>query len=259
MPTPGAMPAGSFMAKIRQRGYLKVGVDQNTYRLAYFNPLTGHIEGFEIGLARQIANAIFGNPDAVHFIAITTDERISAVREGRVDMVADAMTITCNRRKQVDFSTVYYKAGQKILVPIHSHVTSVRQLGGKPVCVTRGSTSYATLAGLVPRPKPYLVDQRTDCLVALQQGRVDAITSDDPILLGFRAQDPDTKVVGPSFAAEPYGLAINKAHRDFVRFVNGVLARMRADGQWRELYKQWLGQFNNSGTIPAPPTAQYDG
>src|SRR5215471_3014816 len=79
IPTPGAMPAGSFMAHILHTGHLTVGVDQNTYRLAYFNPLKSELQGFEIDLARQIAKAIFGNPNAVRFIAITTGERIPDV------------------------------------------------------------------------------------------------------------------------------------------------------------------------------------
>ena len=120
MPTPGAMPAGSFMAKIKRRGYLIAGVDQNTLRFAYFNPLTGRIEGFEIDLLRQLSQAIFGDPNRIKFKAITTDERVSAVQNGSVDVVADAMTITCQRKRQVDFSTVYYDAGQKLLVPSNS-------------------------------------------------------------------------------------------------------------------------------------------
>lgn len=254
MPAAGAMPAGTFMSRIARRGYLIAGVDQNTLLFAYFNPLDGQLEGFEVDMLRELARAIFGNPGDVKFKAITTAERISAVQDGSVDVVADAMTITCRRSRQVDFSTVYFDAGQKILVPSNSPARSVKDLGGKPVCATIGSTSIDTLDALVPRPIPYPVAQRTDCLVKLQQGLVDAITSDDSILLGFKAQDPYTRIVGPRFADEPYGMAISKAHPEFVRFVNGVLAQMRADGAWRSIYSRWLGKF---ATTPAPPTALY--
>jgi polar amino acid transport system substrate-binding protein len=257
LPAPGAMPPGSFMARIERRGYLIAGVDQNTLLFAYFNPLDGQLEGFEVDMLRQIADAIFGNPNDIRFKAITTAERIPAVQDGSVDIVADAMTITCERRQQVDFSTVYYDAGQKILVPTNSPARSVADLGGKPVCATTGSTSLDTLEHLDPRPIPYQVQQRTDCLVALQQGLVDVITSDDSILLGFQAQDPDTKILGPRFANEPYGMAISQAHPEFVRFVNGVLAQMREDGRWRAIYARWLGRLVPS--IPAPPAAHYDG
>jgi polar amino acid transport system substrate-binding protein len=257
MPTPGAVPHGSFMERIQRRGYLRAGVDQNTLLFAYFNPQDRNIEGFEIDLLRQIAKAIFGNPDAIQFRAVTTNERSDAVRDGSVDIVADAFTITCERRRQVDFSTVYFDAGQQVLVPSNSAARSVKDLGGKRVCATIGSTTILKLKTLKPRVVAYGVPQRTDCLVALQQGLVDAISSDSSILLGYEAQDPETKIVGPRFADEPYGMAISKAHPEFVRFVNGVLARMRADGTWERIYAHWLGKVTHAKT-PAPPTAQYE-
>ena len=84
------------MARIERRGYLVAGVDQNTLLLGYFNPRDHQIEGFEIDLLREIARAIFGDKrDDLHLKAITTAERIPAVQSGGVDIVADAMTITC--------------------------------------------------------------------------------------------------------------------------------------------------------------------
>jgi polar amino acid transport system substrate-binding protein len=256
MPTPTRMPAGSFMARIQRRGYLIAGVDQNTLLFAYFNPLDGQLEGLEIDLLRQLAKAIFGNPNAIQFRAVTTAGRIPAVQGGTVDVVADAMTITCGRKRQVDFSSVYFDAGQKILVPRNSPAGSVGDLAGKPVCATRGSTSLDALVHTVPAAIPYRVDQRTDCLVALQQGLVAAVTSDDSILLGLKSQDPNTKIVGPRFAPDPYGMAINKAHPEFVRFVDGVLAEMEANGSLARTVSHWLGGL---GPVPRTPRPIYSG
>jgi polar amino acid transport system substrate-binding protein len=254
MPAPGAMPAGSFMERIERRGRLIAGIDQNTLLFAYFNPLDGRLEGFEIDILRELARAIFGNPNAIEFKAITTAQRIPAVQDRSVDIVADAITINCARRKQVDFSSVYYDAGQRVLVPSNSTVRSIRDLGRKRVCATIDSTSIGNIADSIPHPIPVAVPQRTDCLVALQQGAVDAISTDDAILLGFKAQDPYTKIVGARFTDEPYGMAISKAHPDFVRFVNGALDQMRSDGAWRRIYARWLGRFTPT---PAPPQAHY--
>ncbi len=256
LPSPGAMPAGSFMARIQRRGRLIAGVDQNTLLFAYLNPSDGQLEGFEIDVLRQLAQAIFGRPNAIEFKAITTAQRSDEVRSGAVDIVADAFTITCARRQQVDFSSVYFDAGQRVLVPSDSPARSIRDLAGKRVCATTGSTSIINLAHVRPALIPVALPQRTDCLVALQQGTVDAISTDDAILLGFQAQDPYTKIVGPRFSDEPYGMAISPAHPDFVRFVNGVLAAMRADGTWGRIYAHWLGRF---GPTPAPPPAHYAG
>jgi polar amino acid transport system substrate-binding protein len=257
LPPPDLMPSGTYMSQIQQRGNLIAGVDQNTLLFAYFNPQHAQLEGFEIDLMHQLAQAIFGDPNKVVFKVITTAQRTSAVEDGTVDVVADAFTITCARKQLVDFSTVYYNAGQKLLVPIHSPIHSIADLAGKRVCATKGSTSIANIEQYAPKAIRVPVVQRTDCLVALQQGTVDAVTSDDTILLGFKAQDPYTQIVGGSIAPQPYGMAIAKTHPEFVTFVNGVLQRLRTDGTWARIYKRWLGTL--AGPTPPPPTPHYSG
>jgi len=251
----GRMPAGSFMSAIQRRGYLIAGVDQNTLLFAYVNPFTGRFQGFEIDLLRQIAKSIFGDPNRVVFKAVTTAQRLPYVQRGRVDIVADAVTMNCYRWREVSFSTVYYDAGQRLLVPKNSRVRGLGDLAGKRVCVTEGGTAFKYLAAYrtahprhhpIASPRP----QSTDCLVALQQGRVAAIASDDAILLGFARQDPYTKIVGPRFTDEPYGMAISRSHPDLVRFVNAVLARMRSDGAWSALYRKWLGSVAGPQVLP---------
>ena len=161
------------------------------------------------------------------------------------------MTITCERLQQVDFSTVYFDAGQRVLVQTNSRAKSIADLGGKKVCATTGSTSIANIKAAPSHPIPVAVPYWTDCLVLLQQGDVAAISTDDSILAGLAAQDPWTKIVGPRFSNEPYGLAISKQHADFVRFVNAVLqqtAHRRPVG--RQLRP--LGRHPGPGT-PASP------
>ena len=248
---PPQVAPGSFMAKIRARGYLIAGVDQNTDPFGYLNPLDGKIEGFDIDMVRAVAKAIFGNPKKVVFKAISDDQRIPDVRSGAVDIVAHTMTINCERLKEVDFSTVYFDAGQRVLVEANSPAKSLADLGGKRVCATAGSTSIDNIKHLshaIPVPVTYW----TDCLVLLQQGDVAAISTDDTILDGLAAQDPWTKIVGPRFTSEPYGLAISQQHPDFVRFVNAVLQQLRTNGQWAASYAHWVGT-----PVPAPPPAHY--
>jgi polar amino acid transport system substrate-binding protein len=244
------------MATIRKRGYLIAGVDQNTYHFGYLDPSNGQFEGFDIDMLHAISKAIFGNPDQIHYVAMSDKQRSPAVESGEVDIVAHTMTVNCARWKQTDFSTVYFDAGQKVLVLSNSSAKSLADLGGKKVCATTSSTSLASIKTAYPlmsvRPVPVAVTYWTDCLVLLQQGDVAAISTDDSILAGLKAQDPFTTIVGPAFEDEPYGLAISKQHPDFVRFVNAVLAHMRADGQWADSYRHWVGP-----TAPAPPRAQY--
>ena len=154
----------------------------------------------------------------------------------------------------MDFSTIYYDAGQRVLVSKDSPAKSIDDLGGKRVCAAKGSTSYDNIVKVAA--KPIAVDRPAfgDCLVAFQQNEVDAISTDDTILAGMAAQDPYAKVIGRPFTKEPYGMAMSKDHPEFTRFVNGVLAKNRANGTWKATYERWLGNF---GAAPAPPAAEY--
>ena len=252
LPAAGQMPSGSTMAKIAQRGRLIAGVDQNSYLMGFRNSFTGEIEGFDVDVARQIAKAVFGDEKKVQFKVVTAAERIPMLQSGAVDVVVRTMTITCDRLKDVDFSQVYYQAGQRVLVRRNSGITGVEGLADKRVCVASGSTS---LGNVVNRAKTTVsVPNWTDCLVMLQQGQADAISTDDTILAGLAAQDPYTEVVGSRFTDESYGVGVPKGQEDLVRFVNGVLERMRADGTWGGIYRRWLTPL---GPAPTPPVARY--
>jgi len=249
---PPQVTPGSFMAKIRARGYLIAGVDQSTYHFGFLNPLNEQIEGFDIDMIRAVADAIFGNPDQVHYKAISDAQRIPDILNGTVDIVAHTMTITCDRLKQVEFSSVYFDAHQRVLVLKNSRATSLDDLRGQKVCATTASDSVARIAAA--KAIPVQVTYWTDCLVLLQQGDVAAISTDDAILDGLAAQDPWTRLIGPPIADEPYGLAISKQHPEFVRFVNAVLQELRTNGQWAASYRHWIG------TPVAPiPQAHYAG
>jgi polar amino acid transport system substrate-binding protein len=253
-PQPGAMPPGSTMAAIAERGRLVVGVDQNTYLFGSRNPSSGQLEGFDIDLAREFARTIFGDPDRIDLRVVNANQRESALQSGQVDMVVRTYSITCDRERLVAFSTPYYIANQRILALKGSGIDSAAALSGKRVCAVRGTTSLSRLSALNPRPTLFGVGTWTDCLVMLQQGQVDAISTDDVVLDGLAEQDPNVEVVGDSIAREPYGVGIKLENEDLVRFVNGVLDQMRADGTWERLYE---ARLQSLGPSPGPPAARY--
>ncbi|WP_436530219.1 glutamate ABC transporter substrate-binding protein [Actinoplanes sp. HUAS TT8] len=254
LPAAGKMPAGTWMAEIQKRGRVILGTSQDTLLFSSRNPFTGKVEGFDVDMGRMIAQAIFGDPDKLQIKVIGYDQRVNAVLKGDVDLVADTMTANCVRWKDVDFSAIYYEAGQKALVKKDSPAKSITDLGGQKVCSAAGSTSYDNIGEVKSDPPPVAVAKASfgDCLVAFQQNEVDAISTDDTILAGMAAQDPYAKVIGDRFTQEPYGMAINKQHREFTQFVNAVLAKAQQDGTWAKTYEKWLG-----GTAPKPPAAQY--
>jgi polar amino acid transport system substrate-binding protein len=258
-PEPGgpADTAGSWAARIKKRGYLIAGVDQTTYHFGYLNPLDGQIEGFDIDMVKDVAAAIFGiSPSSpallqhIHFEAITDTARIPDVRHNKVDIVAYTMTVNCQRKTQVDFSSIYFDAKAQILVdkPAGGGTPpTLAQLGARhaKVCATSGSDDLAIISSAHADAVP--VTYWSDCLVLLEEGQVAGIVTDNSILYGMQAQDPDTVVTGPYLEAEPYGLAISQAHPDFVQFVNAVLAQAISDGSWLASCRLWV-----STTCPLP-------
>jgi polar amino acid transport system substrate-binding protein len=254
LPAPGAMPAGSAMAAIVARGWLVAGVNQNAYRVGYRDPGTGDLVGFEIDIVQEIALALFGDPTRVKYVAIDASDREAALREGRVDIVVRTMTMTCAAWRNVDFSTEYYTAHQRILVPHGSGVTEIEDLSGRKVCAAEGSTSLTNIVTFNPSAIPVSTPDVVDCLVMLQQNQVAAVSTSDILLVALAEQDPRTEIVGRALKDQPYGIAVTKSAPDLVRFVNGVLARMRADGSWTRSHSRWLSTL---GPPPAPPVARY--
>ncbi|MEU4155062.1 transporter substrate-binding domain-containing protein [Actinoplanes sp. NPDC026670] len=252
MPQPGSMPANTTMADIEQRGRLVVGIDQNAYLFGFRDPGTGELVGFEIDFAREIARAIFGDPAKVQFQAITTAERIPKLQSKEVDLVIRTMSMTCERWQQVWFSSEYIPSRQRLLVRKADKVKDFADLRGKKVCATRGSTSIVTIAAQPHNLIPVSTDSTLDCLVLLQQGQVDAVSTIDILLAGLAAQDPTTEVTGQPVSDEPAGIGIPKGQDDMTRFVNGVLEKMRADGTWTRIYDKWLKARLGPATPPAP-------
>ncbi|APU14391.1 MULTISPECIES: glutamate ABC transporter substrate-binding protein [Actinoalloteichus] len=254
LPSPGQMPSGSTMAEIVDRGFLIAGVDQTTYLMGYRDPAAEGLSGFDIDLVNELSEALFGEPGNVRYVTVTSDQREQVLEEGTVDVVVRTMTVTCERWERVNFSSVYFEAGQRLLVHRDSGYEEVGDLAGERVCSARGSTSLRRLAAHDAGLVAVEVADWADCLVMLQQGQVEGFSTDDTILAGMARQDPQLHVVGDRFSSEPYGMAFNQDDEDFVRFANALLAEMRQDGTWERMYNTWLTDL---GPAPAPPAANY--
>jgi polar amino acid transport system substrate-binding protein len=256
LPPPNQMPAGSTMEKIQKNGRLRAGVSADSLNLGSRNPITGAIEGFDIDMVRAVAQAIFGDPSKVELVVISSPQRLPVLKADTLDIVARNMTINCARWQEIAFSAEYYRSGQKVLVQRDSTAKSLDDLPDKTICAPAGSTSLDNLKKLYPKVVPITADTDTGCLVLFQQGKAYGITGDDTVLAGEAAQDPYARVIqAPPFSQEPYGLGINKDRQDFVRFVNGVLEDMKADGRWKASYDKWLAP--TLGKAPAPPQPAY--
>jgi ABC-type amino acid transport substrate-binding protein len=172
-------------------------------------------------------------------------------------MIASTMTITTDRDAEVDFSTPYFIAHGRILVPSDSDIAGVEDLAGKRVCTALGSTYEATLKEQAPEARLELVDLYSECYELIQNGAVDAVSTDDVILTGMIIQDDSLKMVGDELTTEPYGLAFTEGETDMQEFVNGVLNDLFESGRWTELYDKWVGQYTGTeGQQPPDMTLQ---
>ncbi|MFD8730690.1 glutamate ABC transporter substrate-binding protein [Streptomyces sp. NPDC059611] len=270
---PPSSADGPGIAKIKARGKLVAGVDQNSYRWGYRNPYSGELEGFDIDLVRALAKDILGDPNAVIFRTIPTNQRIAALERDRVDVIVRTMTINCKRLEQVSFSTAYFRTGQQILAPKDSPITGYdASLKDKRVCSGEGTTAYEALEkesyGAIfkdefdgtERDRDQLtVPNQLDCLVRLQLGEVDAVLTDNALGAGQAAQDPAVALKGAGpFTTEFYGVAAKKGADDLVARVNKVLVDYRAGGKdsaWMVSYRKWLAA--GLPGITAPPAPKY--
>ncbi|MQY32451.1 hypothetical protein SRB17_04000 [Streptomyces sp. RB17] len=257
----------AIKARTGAKRKLIVGVDQNSYHWGYRNPNTqgAELEGFDIDLVHRIAQDILGDPDAVQFKAIPTSQRISAIQDGRVDMVVRTMTITCDRLSQVAFSAPYFKTGQQVLAPKSSSVTGYNgTLAHKRICTAAGSTAYTKLDadkkdGTLPASTDIstTVPNQLDCLVRLQLGEVDAVVTDGALAASQAAQDPTVELKGGAFTTEYYGVAMKKDASDLVRRVNRILVGYRSSG-WQASYDTWLSAtLGKDSSASKPPAPQY--
>ncbi|MER6028374.1 glutamate ABC transporter substrate-binding protein [Streptomyces sp. NPDC001851] len=257
----------AIKARTGARRKLIVGVDQNSYHWGYRNPNTegAELEGFDIDLVHRIAQDLLGDPEAVQFKAIPTSQRISAIQDGRVDMVVRTMTITCERLSQVAFSAPYFKTGQQVLAPKSSSITGYNDtLAHKRICTAAGSTAYTKLdadrkSGALPSSTDIstTVPNQLDCLVRLQLGEVDAVVTDGALAASQAAQDPTVELKGRAFTTEYYGVAMKKDASDLVRRVNRVLVDYRSSG-WQASYDTWLSAtLGKDPSASKPPAPRY--
>jgi polar amino acid transport system substrate-binding protein len=247
-----------YLGEIRSRGVLRAGVGVDTLQFGSVDP-EGNIVGFDVEFARLVADELRVD---LELIPVQSADRIEAIRSGRVDLVVKTMTITCQRWAQVNFSSVYFNAGQRVLLSADDDLVPAdlpdlaapRPDGSlRVICAVDGTTSLANLtaAGVATTTAP----SWTGCLVALQLGEADGISTDDTILAGLAVQDPKARIVGGTFSAEPYGIALPPDQPAFTEFVNAVLQQARDDGTWQDLYATWLADV--LGPSPSVPVARY--
>jgi len=231
----------STLDAIKKRGKLIAGVKYDTKLFGYKDPTTGNVEGFDVDLARLLAEKILGDPNKVELVEVTSKTRIPMLKNGDIDVIIATMTITKKRMEEIDFSNAYYIAGQSLLVPKNSNIQGVQDLNENTIVIgVKGSTSVQNIREKAPKAKVSEYENYAEAFNALRSGKGDALTTDNIILLGMHQQDPNYVLVGDLFTTEPYGIGIRKGDQTFVNYVNDFLKEIKANGKYAEIYKKWL-------------------
>jgi glutamate transport system substrate-binding protein len=247
-------PEDTTMGKIQAAGEIKIGVKYDVPPFGFKNPQTDDIEGFDVDFGQAIADKLGVEPN---FVEAISDNRIPFLQDGTVDLVLSTMTINAERDQEIDFSEPYYIARGRILVPQDSDITGVDSLAGKKVCTALGSTYEETLKEQAPDADLRLVDSYSECLELVQNGAVDAVSTDDVILTGMIIQDDTLKLTeGEPLTTEPYGAGIKDGDTEFKEFVDGVLEEYKSGGGWAEAYEKWVGQYTDEQQDPPTMTLQ---
>lgn len=230
---------------IKEKDKIVFGVKNDTRLFGLKDPKTGNIEGFDIDIAKEIAKIILGDESKAEFKEVTSKTRIPLLQKGDIDAIVATMTITEERKKEVDFSDVYFEAGQALLVKKGSPIKSIDDIKkGTKVLAVKGSTSAVNIREKAPDATVLEFENYAEAFTALKAGQGDTLTTDNAILYGMVDEDPNYQVVGDIFTDEPYGIAVKKDSPELVQAINDALKELKDNGKYDELYKKWIKTSN---------------
>ena len=259
------------LAKARSTGTVTIGYRESSIPFSYLSARKEPI-GYSIELCKQLVDAM---GDAVHktlaikWVPVTSASRIDAVVSGQVDIECGSTTSNLERQKQVAFSPIMFIAGTKLLVKKGSPVKTFRDLAGKTVAVTAGTTNEKTMRDLSERFKMSLnllvSADHAESFGLVKTGKADAFATDDVLLYGFIAEDKGTQpesayqVVGDFLSYDPYGVMYRKNDPQMATVVNDSFHALATEGEIERQYKRWFLHKLPSGTsLDLPMSAQME-
>ena len=245
--------ADSTMAKLASAGKITIGTkfDQPLFGQ---KGLDGKPVGFDVEIGKLIAAKLGIPADKIEWVETVSANREQFIKQGKVDMIVATYTINDKRKKEVDFAGPYYEAGQALMVNKDNNtITKPEDVKGKNVCSVTGSTPASTI---VEKYGAVLVPAATysACLEPLRNKQVEAITTDNVILAGFVAKEPDAFKLASeeTFTKEPYGFGLKKDDTAFRMWINDQLEAFDKDGSYKKAWEDTAGTVIK--TAPALPT-----
>jgi glutamate/aspartate transport system substrate-binding protein len=255
------------LKKIHDTGTITLGYRESSLPFSYLNKRQQPI-GYSIDLCREIveeaSTELDGMDIKIALAPVNAANRLDKVKSGAVDLECGSTTSNLQRQKEVAFSPVFFVAGTKLMVPNASAVQSYRDLAGKTVVVTSGTTNEAALRTLSDKQKLGIniitSPDHAQSVALLAAGKADAFATDDVLLYGFIATDPaarDMKVVGDYLSYDPYGLAYRRDDPGFAAVIERTFARMASERRLEELYNKWfMHRLPTGETLNLPMSPQ---
>jgi len=254
-----ALAQPDTLEKIKSAGALTIGTRTGSPPFAYINKNNEWV-GFSIDLVDvlikpEIEKAV-GKSIKIEKKESTPQTRIPLLTSNSVDLIAETMTDTPQRREQVDFSLTFFYTGAQFLVKKGSPIHGVNDIAGKRIASQQGSTNAKIIREKYPQAQLREFPDQPAAFQALAQGQVDAYTNDGIQLAGLKAKAPnpgDWDVVGDFYSEEPYGMAMRKGDAKFKAVVDAGLRKGFESGKYFEVYDKWFGP---KGEVPYPMTPQ---
>jgi glutamate/aspartate transport system substrate-binding protein len=257
------------LKKIKETKTVTLGYRESSIPFSYVNKV-GEPIGYSIDLCNavvdEVSKELEGTEIGVKNKKVTSETRIPAVRSGEVDLECGSTTANFERKKEVAFSPIFFVAGTKFLVPRSSGISSYRDLRGKTVVVTAGTTNEAAIRAISEKQhlgiKLLVGADHDESFAMLKDGKADAFATDDVLLSGLVATTRTGDryhVVGEYLSYDPYGLMYRKDDPDFGALVDRTFSRLAQSRELVQLYNKWFQQRLPTGeTLDLPMSPQLE-
>ena len=242
----GRADAETVLEKISRTGKLTAGTRTTSIPFAYVNQKKEWV-GFSVDIIKEVherLNRTLVKQIRLELKEVNPQNRVQLVADGTIDIECGSTTYTRSRDETVDFSINFFYTGSQLLVKRESLITGLRDVAGKRVGVTQGTTNEKILRVKQPQAKMVLFKDHDEAFEALQQGKIDAYATDGILLAGLVAKSPspDGYEVVDFFSSEPYSCILPENDSQWRDFVNHTIMELIESRRYFEIYEKWFGE-----------------
>jgi ABC-type amino acid transport substrate-binding protein len=266
--TPAPAELTGTLLKVRGAGAVTIAYRESSIPFSYLSA-SGQPIGYSIELCRKIVEAIgeqVGRALEIKWLPVTSESRIDAIVSGQADLECGSTTNNLERQKRVGFSPTFFVSGTKLMVKSGSPIKSFRDLAGKTVVVTAGTTNEQTMRSIAGKFhidfKLLVSRDHAESFARIAEGSADAFATDDVLLYGLIALNKARgkyQVIGEFLSYDPYGVMYRKGDAQFAAIVNNTFHDLAEDGEIERQYKRWfLTRLPSGASIDLPMSPQLE-